>query len=42
MKTELDVVKDKEIVAGFRGMVGDKFVDYSILGHLQKMETELK
>jgi F-type H+-transporting ATPase subunit delta len=42
MKTELDVVKDKELVAGFRGMVGDKFVDYSILGHLQKMETELK
>jgi len=42
MKAELDLVKDKEIVAGFRGMVGDKFVDYSILGHLQKMETELK
>ncbi len=41
-KTKIDFIKDENMIAGFQGMAGDKFLDYSIRGHLKQLENELK
>lgn len=39
---DLSFVKDDSVIAGFQGMAGGKFLDYSVLGHLKQLENELK
>jgi len=41
-KVDLSFEKDKSIIAGFNGMVGGNFIDYSVLGHLKQLKNELK
>ncbi len=41
-KVSISFVRDKAVIAGFNGMAGGSFIDYSAIGHLKQLENELK
>ena len=41
-KVLISFVRDKSVIAGFNGMAGGSFIDYSAIGHLKQLENELK
>lgn len=41
-KAKIEFIKDDSMIAGFQGIADNKFLDYSVSGHLKQLEDKLK